>query len=330
MNDLIIRHHESLTGGRAYIPPLHVLEKLFLNSLDCKRSSQVKYASQLKIFITWIHETARTPIPSAWKRQDIVDYKKFLMNELRTKANSSDPKPLSSRTVNNYLSAVRQFFTWLNQEGYCLNIARDVNGIGRQNGFRKHILSREQIHEVLSSFDRNSLKGLRDYAIFNLMVRTGCRDCEIVRAQVKHLRVQSGHAVLDIQAKGHHEADLFKVLTSKTEKPIRDYLDSRMKVKPFDKDDFLFVSHARRNYMQHLTTRSVSRIIKNALRNIGLDDDKLTAHSLRHTAITLAVAGGASLHQAQAMAGHKDSRTTEIYFHNQKRIEEAAEKFIDI
>jgi len=330
MNDLIIRHHESLTRDGAYTPPLHVLEKLFLNSLDCKRSSQAKYASQLKVFITWIDETTRTPILSTWKRQDIIDYKKFLMNELRTKANSSDPKPLSSSTVNNYLSAVRQFFTWLNQEGYCLNIAKDVNGIGRQNEFRKHILSREQIHEALSSFDRNSLTGLRDYAIFNLMVRTGCRDCEIVRAQVKHLRVHSGHTVLDIHSKGHNESDQFKVLTSKTEKPIRDYLDARKKIKPSDEDDFLFVSHARRNYMQQLTTRSVSRIIKNALCNIGLDDEKLTAHSLRHTAITLAVAGGASLHQAQAMAGHRDSRTTEIYFHNQKRIEEAAEKFIDI
>jgi integrase/recombinase XerD len=85
-----------------------------------------------------------------------------------------------------------------------------------------------------------------------------------------------------------------------------------------------------RNKGKGLSTRTISSIIKNALRDIGLDDKKLSAHSLRHTAINLAIKGGASLHQAQAMAGHKDPRTTMTYFHNQQRIEEAAEKSIVI
>jgi integrase/recombinase XerD len=311
-------------------PPVHQLVESFLQSLDCRDSSQIKYASQMKVFTRWIGDSGRSPFLSTWTRQDIVEYKKFLINELRIHGNGSSPKVLSSSTVNNYLSAVRKFFTYLANEGYCLNIAKDVNGIGKQSGYRKHTLSKKQVREALSSFNRDTLTGLRDYAIFNLMVRTGCRDCEIIRARIKHLRVESGQSVLDIQAKGHSESDQFKVLTHSAEKPIRDYLDARRKLHSLNDDHFLFVSHAKRNYMEGLTTRSVSRIIKTALRSIGLDNEKLTAHSLRHTAISLAIAGGASLHQAQAMAGHKDSRTTEVYFHNQKRIEEAAEKFIDI
>lgn len=330
MTDLVTSSHKPVVTSGSYFPPLHLLMEMFLNSLDCQVSSQHKYESQMKTFIKWVDDTKRSPILTSWSCQDIIDYKRFLMNELRIQYGNAATKPLSSSTINNYLSAVRKFFIWLNQEGYCLNIAKDINGIGKQNGFRKHTLSKEQVLDALSTFDRNTLNGLRDYAIFNLMVRTGCRDCEIVRAKVKHLRVESGQTVLDIQAKGHYESDQFKVLTSKTEKPIREYLDARKKIQVITEDNFLFVSHAKRNYMNGLTTRSVSRIIKTALRNIGLDSEKLTAHSLRHTAITLAVAGGASLHQAQAMAGHKDSRTTEIYFHNLKRIEDAAEKYIDI
>ena len=61
---------------------------------------------------------------------------------------------------------------------------------------------------------------------------------------------------------------------------------------------------------------------------MGLDDSRLTAHSLRHTAISLSIQGGASLQQAQAMARHSDSKTTLVYFHNLERISLGAEKFI--
>ena len=59
-----------------------------------------------------------------------------------------------------------------------------------------------------------------------------------------------------------------------------------------------------------------------------LDDHRLTAHSMRHTAITLAAAGGASLHQVQAMARHSDPKITMVYFHNLNRIQAGAEKCI--
>ncbi len=62
---------------------------------------------------------------------------------------------------------------------------------------------------------------------------------------------------------------------------------------------------------------------------MGLDSKRLTAHSLRHTAITLSIKGGASLQQAQAMARHSDPKTTMIYFHNLNRLQAGAERFIN-
>lgn len=59
-----------------------------------------------------------------------------------------------------------------------------------------------------------------------------------------------------------------------------------------------------------------------------MDDSRITAHSLRHTAITLSIKGGASLQQAQAMARHTDPKTTLVYFHNLARVEAGAEKHI--
>lgn len=306
-------------------PPLVLLIKRFLYSLDCSQSSINTYSRQLKPFLEWINYSGKSMNLSTWSRQDILEYKRYLQTSERI----SKGKNLSENTISGYITVVRKLWNWLEQEGLCSkNIAKGIK-IKRGNGYKKHTLSTGQIKDALNMFDLNTLEGLRNYAIFNLMVRTGCRDIEIVRAKIKHLRALDGQTVLDIQAKGADSPDQFKVLTVGAERPIRDYLDARKKVMPFDVHDSLFVSLSRRNFMKALTTRSVSRIIKSALREIGLDDEKLSAHSLRHTAITLAVAGGASLHQAQAMAGHKDPRTTMIYFHNQKRVKEAAEKFID-
>jgi integrase/recombinase XerC/integrase/recombinase XerD len=92
--------------------------------------------------------------------------------------------------------------------------------------------------------------------------------------------------------------------------------------------DPLFTSISDRNNGQGLTTKSIRRVIKSILRRVNLNDKRLSAHSLRHTAISLSIKGGASLEQAQAMARHTDLKTTMIYFHNAARVENGAERFI--
>jgi integrase/recombinase XerC/integrase/recombinase XerD len=62
------------------------------------------------------------------------------------------------------------------------------------------------------------------------------------------------------------------------------------------------------------------------MRDVGIDSERLTPHSLRHTAVSLAIAGGASLIQAQAMARHSNPRTTVIYFHNFNSVKDTAEE----
>jgi len=321
MTDLM-RISESNSVEECRFPPLISVAKKFLFSLDCSESSIDTYTRQLKAFLEWINYSGKPLDLSTWERQDILEYKQYL------KGSECNGRNLSGNTIAGYLTIVRKFWSWLDLEGFCPNITKSIK-IKRDQGFKKHTLTIGQIRDALNTFNLDTLEGIRNYAIFNLMVRTGCRDIEIVRAQVKNLRTMNGHTVLDIQAKGQDCANQFKVLTVAAERPIRAYLDARKKMSPLKDDDYLFASVSRRNSGNGLTTRSISGIIKNALREIGLNDSKLTAHSLRHTAITLAVAGGASLHQAQAMAGHKDPRTTQVYFHNQKRLEEAAGKCID-
>lgn len=283
----------------------------FLRSLDVAERSRATYTRSLKQFISWLAETGRHTLEL--QREDILDYKEYLQSSK------------SAYTVTLYLTSVRKLYQWLESQRMYPDITRGIKGAKKPKGFRKDTLSQNQLREVLDSMELKSLEGQRDYAMFNLMARTGLRAIEISRALVGDIRQETGQPVLWIQGKGRDSKDDFVILTPEALKPIKSYLKARGRVK---KDEPLFCSHSDRNRGEDLTTRSVSRIIKQALRGVGLDDSRLTAHSLRHTAISLSIQGGASLQQAQAMARHTDSKTTLIYFHNLERISLGAEKFI--
>jgi len=283
----------------------------FLRSLDVSEKSRATYTRSLRQFIGWLADTGRNTLQL--QREDILAYKEYLQSSK------------SAYTVTLYLTSVRKLYQWLESQRMYPDITRGIKGAKKPKGFRKDTLSQNQLRETLASMDTQSLEGLRDYAIFNLMARTGLRDIEVSRALTGDIRMETGQPVLWIQGKGRDSKDDFAILTPEALKPIKAYLKARGRVK---KDGPLFCSHSDRNRGEALSTRSISRIIKNSMRAVGLDDSRLTAHSLRHTAISLSIQGGASLQQAQAMARHTDSKTTLVYFHNLERISLGAEKFI--
>jgi integrase/recombinase XerC len=79
---------------------------------------------------------------------------------------------------------------------------------------------------------------------------------------------------------------------------------------------------------KRLSTRSISGIVKQRLKNAGFDSDRLTAHSLRHTAVTLSLIGGNTLQEVQQFARHENISTTQIYAHNLDRAKNRCEETI--
>lgn len=294
----------------------------FLAALDVRASSKATYERQLREFVAWIEQTGRAIY--GMRREDILAYRAYLKDEA-----GETGQGMSSYSVSGYLTVVRRLFAWLESERIYPNIAKDIKGPKRPKGHRKDTLSPEQLRACLTSIQEDGslseVDRLRNFAIFNLMARTGLRDVEVKRARVGDIRRVDGQPVLYVQGKGRDTADEFVILTPEALEPILVHLQARGHL--LDEAP-LFVSSSRRNYGQALSTRSISRIVKTALIEAGLDDKRLTAHSLRHTAITLAIQGGASLVQAQAMARHASPTTTMVYFRNLDRVSNGAEKFI--
>ena len=292
-----------------------LIDKFLKKEENTRDSSKQTYKRQLKNFFNWLDTEGLLDNMQTLQREDILRYRDGLKE---TK---------STYTVSGYMTAVRKFFAYLESEKIYPNIAKDIKAGKKPRGYKKDCLTVSQIKNALNNIDTSSLEGKRDYALFNLLVRTGLRTIEVSRALIEDIRQESGEAVLWIQGKGRDDKDDFVLLTQETLSPISDYLNARGE----DTEDApLFASLSDRNYGKSLSTRSISRIIKNRLKNAGLNSKRLTAHSLRHTAVTLAIKGGASLQQAQGMARHSSPETTMIYYHNVNRVRNGAEKNIKI
>jgi integrase/recombinase XerC/integrase/recombinase XerD len=282
----------------------------FITAQDIGEKSKETYRKGLKQFFLYLEDKNLINL----KREDLLEYK----NSLKT-------RELSAYTINGYVTVIRRFFEWTESEGIYPNIAKGIKGAKKPRGFRKEALTVSQVKDVLYEVKGNTLQEKRDYALLNLLVRTGLRTIEIIRANVEDIQQQAGEAILYIQGKGRDSKDEFVLLTEETLKPIREYL-SELKLK---EGDPLFISLSDRNYGKRLSTRSVSRIVKTNLISSGLNDSRLTAHSLRHTAVTLSLLGGATVQEAQALARHSNINTTLIYAHNIERIGNAPERRID-
>ena len=301
------------TGQNPYAPVDEEIIGRWMASLDLASDTKETYLSGFRAFCWFVRSTSLDF--DELTRDDVKSFKEYLVNE----------KKLKPATVSSYLASVRSFYAYSEDNGI-ENIAHRVKGVTDSRSFKKEPLTPDQAQRLLASIDRGTEKGMRDFAILNLMLRTGLRDIEIVRANCKDIQTKAGVDVLYVQGKGRASKDSFVVLTPKALSPITTYLEKRGNVNELDP---LFASVSSRNAGERLTVRSVSRIAKSALRAIGIDDERYTAHSLRHTAITFSLLGGATERDAQQMARHANITTTMLYSHDIDRIKHAAEREID-
>jgi integrase/recombinase XerC/integrase/recombinase XerD len=285
----------------------------FINSLDVKDSSKELYRRTLKQYFNWI--TKKDYLLSEIARPEIIEFKEDLLSS-----------GMSSLTVGSYITSVRRFYEWTEANKYYPNVAKGIKTPKRKQQFKKQPLLPAQATALLNYYED---KALRDYAIVNLLLRTGLRTIEVIRASIEDITFKGGQRVLLVHGKGRDEKDNFVILTDKTFKPIQDYLNSRGKV---NNSGPLFISTSNNSKGERLTTRTISYIAKEGLKAIGLDSKSFTAHSLRHTTAVNILRAGGSIEMAQFTLRHTSPATTQIYtatLNEERRLENSGEALID-
>lgn len=240
--------------------------------------------------------------------EDLIDWKNWI---IKHEENGQEVKHAPA-TVNLYVTACRRFFNWLDREGVYRDIAKYLKGVKIDREPKKDYMTASQLRQVISGTDRETIKGLRDYAMLVLAITGGLRTIEIARADIKDLTVRGEHTVLYLQGKGYNDKNRFVIVPEETEKAIRDYLKARGVT---DSEAPLFASMSNNSKGGRMTTRAISGVIKDYMKRAGYDSDRLTAHSMRHSSVTISLLEGATLEETQQFARHSDINTTLIYMH---------------
>ncbi|MBS7328117.1 MAG: tyrosine-type recombinase/integrase [Oxalobacter sp.] len=293
----------------------------FLSESDLKPRSRRTFLAGVRSFASWCM-TQEVSVPDT---THLNHWKTFLLLHYET------------ATARTYLAVVKLFFRWIARKGWGSDIGATVKGIKSDKTFRKDCLSAKQIRSVLAYLkkkipesvltDAISRKhmpspkeraSLRNYVIVLLLVSCGLRVSEVSLLDCGDLDKVDGRPVIWVHGKGRDGKSDFVRISTELEKLLFQYLKARQTV---SQDSPVFISYAPNSIGQRLTARSISRFVKQALVAVGLDSPRLTAHSLRHTAVTLALKGGASLQEVQQFARHRLIETTMRYAHNLEILE---------
>ncbi len=229
--------------------------------------------------------------------------------------NALQARGLANATVNGRLTAVRGLFGKLLVERRVAGNPADsafVKGLRVSDVSRTEGLSVDEVKAILAGCD-GTLRGLRDRAILVTMFYQGLRRSEVSKLRYRDLTTRKG--LLEVKGAKTSPYETIR-LRPEVRTAIEDYLEvlnrelERRETRP---DDPVFVSLSRiRSFGKRLSPTAVNEIVKARARAAGIER-RITAHSLRHTCTTVALAAGTPLHQVQRHLRHKNVQTTLRY-----------------
>lgn len=283
--------------------------KQYIKDIDIKLDSKEGYLRILLEYVEYVDNLSNLP-----KRQDIITYREHLK------------KRLKAASVQKHIVVIKNYYRWAYVNGHGANITEGVKGMKIESSFKREALSVLEAKRLLKKAGQHSQKniqGLRNYALISLLLTTGLRTIEIERSDVIDIDYIEDTYVLYVMGKGKDDKDDYVKLSPEVYQIIIDYLAART-------DDFkpLFINHHPKNRGTKIKTRTIRTIVKELLRQIGIDSPKYSAHSLRHTTATLSLKEGAGIQSTQHLLRHKDPATTQIYIHKMNRRKENYEKKI--
>ena len=331
----VISSEDNFKLAAGYRSDYNVIIEAFMQSIDGQETTKKTYRKAIGIFMDWVIVSGR--VLSSLTPVDIIAYKDQLLEQNK-----------SGLTINLYLSVVRRFYKWTKSNNLYPNIADSVISVRtNRKTFRKMHLEDEEGLQLLEYEAEAKVVGgkspahsrilndaerqisLRNFAMINLMLRTGLRTIEVSRADIGDITKKKGKKILRVWGKGHVEKDDFVVLTDDAYLPIMDYLATRPNA---EASEPLFACEGLGSKGRRMSTRRIQAICKEGLRSIGLDGHEYSAHSLRHTTGTQILLNGGTMFDVQHVLRHSNPATSQLYVNTimeDKRITDASEEFLN-
>lgn len=275
---------------------------------DAADDTLVTYRRQIEQFVNWC--TRHQLHPATITKEDLKRYRRWMI----------ETKKFKPATIALKLSVVRRFYQAAVERGLIsTNPAVGVNPPQEKRDPAEKItyLEQTEVEQLLSVIpDEDTVKSARDKALICIMALEGPRTVEMHRANFADV-VRQGKNI-GIRVEGKRSIRVVP-LTKDLADILLKYLDLRTEngeiIKPSSP---LFIAVGNRAKNQRISRRGIRLIIDYYLTQSNLKYTPgrvISAHSLRHTAGTLALHSGAELRQVQDLLGHADPRTTTVYTH---------------
>lgn len=305
---------------------LKQLKQQFLEYIEIEKGRSVNTVENYDRYLTRFMNFLKNDKPEGITDTSVREFRLWL-NRQSTGNNKATGETLSRKTQNYYLIALRAFLKYLARQEVKSLPAEKIE-LAKVPERSLDLINPMELARLMDSPKGTELKDLRDKAILELLFSTGLRVSELC-SLTADINLHSDE--LSIRGKGGKVRVVF--ISDDAKKHVKNYLVARK-----DMNDALFVQVGKEFVGKSekkgkvketgpLTRRSVERIVKQHAIKAGISK-KVTPHVMRHMFATGLLSNGADLRSVQAMLGHANIGTTQIYTHvTDKHLRDIHKKF---
>ncbi len=300
------------------------LKRQFLEYVEIEKGRAVKTVINYDHYLSIFLEQTKLTNPKDITNEKVREFRMWLNRQPGSKASGGQ---MTRKTQNYYLIALRSFLKFLAKRGIT-SLAADNIELAKTGERSIDVVSKQELLRLLDAPDKeeNLERRARDKAILELLFSTGLRVSELCSLS-NDLDLRQDE--FSIRGKGGKVRVVF--LSDRAKQAIKNYQTIRK-----DLSDSLFVSLSdgaikkdKKEIPKGLDSRTVERIVKRYATIAGITK-KVTPHVIRHCFATDLLSNGADLRSVQAMLGHANIATTQIYTHvTDKHLRDIHKKFHD-
>ena len=267
------------------------------------------YRRDLKKFILYLGKINKKNSLKTVSKDDIVDFLMLLKDN-----------KMATASIARNLASLKTFWKFLVSERIMEENIAAVIETPKIWKSVPDVLNKKEVEMLLEKPSANTVLGIRDKAILELMYASGLRVSEV--SDLKKTNINTAAEFIKCTGKGGKERII--PLGKEAKKNIERYIAKvRYKLSKRTGDDHLFLSRLGKK----ISRQSLWKMIKKYADHCGIHKH-ITPHTLRHSFATHLLEGGAELRGVQEMLGHADISTTQIYTHiNKEKLRGIHEKY---
>ncbi len=267
---------------------INILLKDYLDYLEIEKNRSIRTRRNYRHYLETFFKFSKIKTEKDITKDKVREFRLWLARK-----KTASGKPLQKNTQSYYIIALRNFLKYLIKRDFKV-LSPDKIELPRIPPRQIEVLDYQELLRLLDAPQGNDLKSLRDKAILEVLFSTGLRLSELCSLE-RYIDIDKGE--ITIRGKGGQLRLVF--LSESAKQALKKYLNKRKDVSP---------------KLFPVSPRTVERIVDFYARKAGILK-RVSPHKLRHSFATDLLINGADLRSVQALLGHKNISTTQVYTH---------------